>query len=118
MKTPSPTPAQAVVLEALTDAEYVLSLIDETFASVPQIKAHHERMRKIAARLAALVQPPEAPAAVEVSRLAEAGERVLEEWNRLFPATVYVSSQQTAWEDFEFRQMSELRAALKQGKQS
>lgn len=67
---------------------------------------------------AALAQPPEAPAAVEVSRLAEAGERVLEEWNRLFPATVYVSSQQTAWEDFEFRQMSELRAALKQGKQS
>lgn len=36
----------------MTDAEYVLSLIDETFSEVPQIKAHHERMRKIAAFLA------------------------------------------------------------------
>lgn len=35
----------------MTDSEYILSLIDETFAEVPQIKAHHERMRLISARL-------------------------------------------------------------------
>lgn len=38
----------------MTDSEYVLSLIDETFASVPEVKAHHERMRSIAAKLALL----------------------------------------------------------------
>jgi len=40
--------------QALTDAEYVLALIDTTFESVPEVKAHHERMRAIAARLASL----------------------------------------------------------------
>ena len=35
----------------MTDSEYILSLIDEAFAEVPQIKAHHNRMRAIAGKL-------------------------------------------------------------------
>ena len=42
----------------LTDSEYILALIDETFSNVPQIKQHHVRMRGIAERLA---HPPTAP---------------------------------------------------------
>ncbi len=46
--TTHPAPPTAI----LSDAEYVLSLIDTMFEDVPQIKAHHTRMRSIAARLA------------------------------------------------------------------
>ena len=49
----TPAPLDAIPLPPLTDAEYVLALIDETFAAVPEIKAHHDRMRKIASGLAA-----------------------------------------------------------------
>lgn len=35
----------------MTDSEYLLSMLDYTFAAVPEIKAHHERMRSIAARV-------------------------------------------------------------------
>lgn len=38
----------------MTDSEYVLTLIDETFATVPEVKAHHDRMRLIAGKLSAL----------------------------------------------------------------
>ena len=46
----------------MTDSEYLLALLDETFINVPQVRAHHQRMREIAAKLAALNAPPEAPA--------------------------------------------------------
>ena len=38
----------------MTDSEYLLALIDETFATVPEVKAHHDRMRLIAGKLSAL----------------------------------------------------------------
>lgn len=47
MKTPTPA------AEAMTDSEYLLAMIDETFANVPEIRRHHERIRSIAAKLAA-----------------------------------------------------------------
>lgn len=81
--TQSPNPIHQP--EALSDSEYVLALIDETFASVPQVKAHHDRMRKIAAALA--TQPPAAPAQVgtsgasaEVARLTEEDAPIDKRW--------------------------------------
>ena len=38
---------------ALSDADYLLALIDTTFETVPEVKRHHERMRAIARRLTA-----------------------------------------------------------------
>jgi hypothetical protein len=46
------TPNTPNASPALSDSEYLLALLDDTFASVPQVKAHHERMRAIAARVA------------------------------------------------------------------
>jgi hypothetical protein len=47
---------------SLTDSEYILALIDETFSDVPQIKQHHVRMRGIAERLAHTPTAPSVPA--------------------------------------------------------
>ena len=35
----------------MTDAQYLISLIDKTFEQVPEVRMHHERLRKIAAKL-------------------------------------------------------------------
>lgn len=68
--TPLPVQEPAGAVEALSDSAYLLALIDETFASVPQVKAHHERMRKIAATLASL-QPVTQAKSEAVARAAE-----------------------------------------------
>lgn len=65
MTTPTPTPAQAVVLEALELAkDYARLIRDEAWGTAGK------KFDELRTTLAALVQPPEAPAAVEVSRLA------------------------------------------------
>lgn len=78
MKTPTPTPAQAVVLEALRLARQRFFEVDQAYILGPRHGGIYIfSMREAAwkglsdAIDAALVQPPEAPAAVEVSRLAE-----------------------------------------------
>ena len=42
-------PADTAIRAALTDADYLLALIDTTFEQVPEVRRHHERMRAIAA---------------------------------------------------------------------
>jgi hypothetical protein len=47
----------------MTDAEYLLALIDTTFETVSEVRRHHERMRAIATRLTATQAPAEPPIA-------------------------------------------------------
>lgn len=63
MTTPEAKPA-------MTDSEYLLAMTDTTFKDVPEVKLHYERMRAIAARLAASTSPEALRLAEEVKRLA------------------------------------------------
>lgn len=51
----------------LSDGDYLRAQIDETFAMVPQVKAHHDRMRAIAAKLDAA--PQQAPGVIEADAI-------------------------------------------------
>lgn len=76
----------------LTDAEYVLELIDETFANVPQVKEHHERMRKIAATLSA-IEADRAASPTPVAAEQAVAARAAAEWASLWPAARDVLSE-------------------------
>lgn len=66
---------------------------------------------------AAPVASPATPAGEPSEALSDAAAAVVKEWDRLFEGARFHASELLAWEDFEFRQMGSLRAALRTTKE-